>query len=146
MQNDQILFYSVTMLWKAMWSRPWKVTVLSALAHVPREAEKTCANANRALTCHLKRHIYVIWMQSCEVCVVPLFISSLLSVLGGSRKFNAVEKKIEIHDFFIYVHSAFLFHLCSQSQRFWFHTFSLSGSLKLCLCSCRLIQRNASSG
>ena len=63
------------------------ITVVSALAHAPREAEKTCANADRALTwCHLKRHIYVIWRQSCEVCVVPLFISDLLSVLDGSKK------------------------------------------------------------
>ena len=36
--------------YKAKKKKLFTVTVVSALAHAPREAEKTCASANRALT------------------------------------------------------------------------------------------------
>jgi len=116
------------------------ITVVSALAHAPREAEKTCANADRALTwCHLKSHIYVIWRQSCEVCVVPLFIRDLLSVLDGSKKLNAVESKREILILFtgIQIHSVrhFCFIYVSKSNVLISHFFvvRLSQALSLFL-------------
>ena len=90
--------------------------MVSALAHAPREAEKTCANAYRALTwCHLKRHNHVIRRQSCEVCVVPLFISDLLSILEDLKSLMHAKRKEKY--FFSQVHSAFLFYLSSQTQK-----------------------------